>query len=44
MELAGILSPPQALFIVMFPKTLLLHTLGCLTIGEWSHYRGYPGH
>ena len=41
---AGILSPPQALCVVMLPKALLLHTLECLTIGEWSHYRGYPGH
>jgi len=43
-SLAGILSPPQALFIVILPKTILLHILGCLTIGEWSYYRGYPGH
>ena len=22
---------------------MCLHTLGCLTLGEWSHYRGYLG-
>ena len=41
---AGIPSPPLALFIVMLPKPHWLQTLGCLTLSEWSHHRGYLGH
>ena len=40
----GIPSPPLALFVVMLPKPSWLHTPGCLTLGEWSHHHGYPGH
>ena len=40
----GIPSPPLALFIVMLPKVPWLHTLGCLTLGEWSHHDGFLGH
>ena len=39
---AGIPSSLLALFIVMLSKAPL--TPGCLTLGEWSHYRVYPGH
>ena len=35
---AGIPSPPLALLVVM------LHTPGCLALGEWSHHHGYLGH
>ena len=40
----GIPSPPLALFVVMLPKPSWLHTPGCLTLGEWPHHCGYPGH
>ena len=39
----GIPSPPLALFVVMVPKALWLHILGCLAIGEWSHHHDYLG-
>ena len=29
---------------VVLPKTHLLHTPGCLALGEWPHYCGYLGH
>ena len=38
----GILSLPLALLVVMLPKEWL-HIPGCLALGEWSQYCGYPG-
>ena len=34
---AEIPSPPLALLVVMLPKAHLLHTPGCLALGEWPH-------
>ena len=41
----GILSPPLALFWVMFLVVLptWLHTPGSLALGEWPHHRAYSG-
>ena len=41
---AGIPSPPLALFVVIFLWPTWLHIPGCLTLGEFSHHRGYLGH
>ena len=41
---AGFLSPPLALFLVMFSKAHLTCTPGCLALGEWSQHCGYLGH
>ena len=43
-SLAGIPSPPLALFVVMLPKATCLHIPGCLVLGEWSHHHDYLGH
>ena len=40
----GIISLPLALFVVMLPQTHLTYTPGRLTLGGWSHHRGYLGH
>ena len=43
----GISSPPLALFVVMFLKSMFptwLPNPGRLGLGEWSHHRGYLGH
>ena len=41
---AGIPSSPLALFIWCFLRPTWLCIPGCLTLGEWSHHRGYLGH
>ena len=35
---AGIPSPPLSLFLVILPRANWLHTLGNLTLSEWSHH------
>ena len=37
-RLAGIPSPPLALFIVMLPRPTWLCTPGCLALGEWPYH------
>ena len=41
---AGIPSAPLALLVVCFLRPTLLHTSGCLALGEWPHHHGYLGH
>ena len=41
----GIPSPPLAVFVLMLPKhPTWLHIPRWLSLGEWSHHRGYLGH
>ena len=44
-SLAGIPSPPLALFVLMLPKAhLTSHSRVWITLGEWSHHHGYLDH
>ena len=43
-EIAGISSPPLALFIVVLPKSHLTSHSRNLVLGEGLHHHGYLGH